>query len=164
MDNTTNNDSGFKLDVTADASALGSVLSNTSDLPSSIISPIPDIQTPQNVEYSKSFQPDIKLPESVLFEPTKINVQPQAQPYKSILGDVNFSVKIQPEEVLKKATEIGTNLDLLKKDVQSISDQLRNPDARLTSRDTYEEKVTIPAQNDIFTDRKNKMSKYPDWR
>ncbi len=164
MEKIKTNDSGFKLDISADTSALGSSLSNNENIPSNIIDPLPDVQNPQSVDYSTLYLKDIQLPESMLFEPTPIQVQPTVQPYKSAIADSNFSVKIQPEEVLKKATQVENNLELLKKDVQSISNQMRNPDSRLNQQDNYEEKITIPAQNDIFSDRKNKMSKYPEWR
>jgi hypothetical protein len=164
MDTTKKQDSGFKLDVSADIAATSSALNTPESLPSNIINPLPDLNIPNNFNFSPLYQPDIKLPESTLFQPTDSHIQPQSQAYKSFLSDTNFAVKIQPEEAMKKATEVAKHLESVRKDVQSLSDQMRNSNVGYNQRDNFEEKVTIPAQNDIFTNRKSKMTEYPDWR
>jgi hypothetical protein len=204
MENSLQNDSGFKLDISADMTRLNTAIQTNEVQPSSLINPIQDIPLPdqrpfqfnevaslpystpnkiqQTAELPQSyysnpsavpnlpkatynnFQPSLNLPESVLLKPTEEKIQPYSEPRASALNDIKVSVKIKPEDALNKANQVGKNLDLIKKDVEDISSQLRNPDSRLMARDNYEEKITIPAENLIFENRKNRMTQHPDWK
>jgi hypothetical protein len=124
-----------------------------------------DLDVPTIIsQLSKDPNASLNLPESVLLKPTEEKIQPYSEPHASALNDIKVSVKIKPEDALNKANQVGKNLDLIKKDVEDISSQLRNPDSRLTTRDNYEEKITIPAENLIFENRKNRMTQHPDWK
>ena len=154
-------DSGFQVSVSADSTQLNSGLNSDISVPSSIVIGLPDIPLPK--PYFFEFGNVPRLPDSVLFQPTPEKIQPHAQPYQSMLGDVGVNVKVNAEDALKKANEVGNNLNSVRKDLESLSAQMRNPDQRTASQNSFEERITIPAQNVIFDNRKNKMSRYPDW-
>jgi hypothetical protein len=175
MDGTQKTDSGFQLNVSADSTQLNTGLNNDINVPSSIVVGLPDTALPQqhsfefnnNTQLPQSSvykpQPSLQLPESLIFQPTPEKIQPHVQPYQSTLGDTHVNVKVNAEDALKKATEVGNHLNSVKKDLESLSAQMRNPDQRTSSQNNFDERVTIPAQNVIFDNRKNKMSRYPDW-
>jgi hypothetical protein len=166
MENENKTDSGFKLDITADTTALSAALPNKEVTPVTATVPSADIEIPQHVNYSALTQPNIQLPESTLFSTQNVQPLPSVQPTKSLLDTTDIPLQIKPEEALKKASDVGKNLELLKKDVQSISDQLGEIQIQgwRQCADNYDEKITIPAQNDIFSNRKSKMSQHPDWK
>jgi hypothetical protein len=170
-----NNTNEFKLDVSADMQVLNTNMNSSDSSPSSIIHPYKDVSPVESIPFKAydnidrieniSFQsyPSLELPESMIFEPTAEKIKPSAQVHQSALHGINFQVKVLPEEALNKATEVGNNLNLVRKDLESLSSQMRNPDNRLNSRDNYDEKITIPAANLIFESRKNKMTQHPEW-
>jgi hypothetical protein len=204
MENSLQNDSGFKLDISADMTRLNTAIQTNEVQPSSLINPIQDIplpdqrsfqfnevatlplSIPNNIQNAaplpqsfytnpsavpdlpkstyNNFQPSIALPESVTLKPTAEKIQPYSEPRASALNDIKVSVKIKPEDALNKANQVGKNLDKVRLDLESIADQMRNPDNRLSARDNYEEKITIPAENLIFENRKNRMTQHPDWK
>jgi hypothetical protein len=204
MENSLQNDSGFKLDISADMTRLNTAIQTNEVQPSSLINPIQDIPLPdqRSFEFNEvatlprsisnniqndaplpqsfytnpsavpnlpkstynNFQPSIALPESVILKPTAEKIQPYSEPHASALNDIKVSVKIKPEDALNKANQVGKNLDKVRLDLESLAGEMRNPDSRLSSRDNYEEKITIPAENLIFENRKNRMTQHPDWK
>lgn len=168
-------DSGFNLDVTAGKDESSASVDVSESLPSSFVFSTPDVKSPDS--YSFQFtengklpqptayvpQPSIQLPEQTIFESTQEKIQPQVQPSQASLIGTNISVKVEPEEVLRKTNEVDKGLQAVRKDVEGIYSQMRNPDGRLNQHDSFEERVTIPAANVIFENRKIKMTKYPDW-
>jgi len=173
--NSDNNTNEFKLDVSADMQVLNTNIDSSDSSPSSVIHPHRDISAVDSIPFTPSqdvegienilFQsyPSLELPESMIFEPTAEKIKPSAQVHQSALHGINFQVKVLPEEALDKATEVGNNLNLVRKDLESLSSQMRNPDNRLNARDNYDEKITIPAANLIFESRKNRMTQQPEW-
>lgn len=157
-------DSGFKLDIQADVNALG--LSSTKEdvVASTIIHPHTNIPLPNSEFISDNMAATIEMAESILFEPSKSKIEPRATVHETKLGDISSKIKVVPEDALKKAEQVASNLELVRKDVQNISSQMRYPDNRTVGRDNYEERVTIPPQNLIFNNRTARMTQYPDWR
>ena len=204
MENSLQNDSGFKLDISADMTRLNTAIQTNEVQPSSLINPIQDIPLPdqRSFEFNEvatlprsipnniqndaplpqsfytnpsavpnlpkstynNFQPSIALPESVILKPTAEKIQPYSEPRASALNDIKVSVKIKPEDALNKANQVDKNLDKVRLDLESLAGEMRNPDSRLIAKDNYEEKITIPAENLIFENRKNRMTKHPDWK
>lgn len=204
MENSLQNDSGFKLDISADMTRLNTAIQTNEVQPSSLINPIQDIplpdqrsfqfnevaalplSTPNNIQNAaplpqsfytnpsavpdlpkstyNNFQPSIALPESVILKPTAEKIQPYSEPRASALNDIKVSVKIKPEDALNKANQVDKNLNKVRLDLESLAGEMRNPDSRLIARDNYEEKITIPAENLIFENRKNRMTQHPDWK
>jgi hypothetical protein len=155
------NNNGFKLDVSADMRALNMGFENGDTTPSSLINPHNDIPSVDSMSYQVA--PTLELPESLLFETTPEKIQPSSQIQQASLQGIDFAVEVRPEEAMEMATEVDKNLNLVKKDLESLAGQMRNPDNRMNSRDNYEEKVTIPATNLIFEARKNRMTQFPEW-
>jgi len=155
------NNNGFKLDVSADMRALNTSLDTGDATPSSFINPHNDIPAVDSIQYQVA--PTLELPESILFETTPEKIQPSSQIQQSSLQGIDFAVEVRPEEAMEMATEVDKNLNLVKRDLEALAGQMRNPDNRMSSRDNYEEKVTIPATNLIFEARKNRMTQFPEW-
>jgi len=204
MENSLQNDSGFKLDISADMTRLNTAIQTNEVQPSSLINPIQDIPLPdqRSFEFNEvaalprsipnniqndaplpqsfytnpsavpnlpkstynNFQPSIALPESVILKPTAEKIQPYSEARASALNDIKVSVKIKPEDALNKANQVDKNLDKVRLDLESLAGEMRNPDSRLIAKDNYEEKITIPAENLIFENRKNRMTQHPDWK
>lgn len=155
------NTNGFKLDVSADMRALNTSVETTEQVPSSLINQHKDMPAVDALQYQVA--PTLELPESVLFEPTPEKIQPSSQIQQSSLQGIDFAVEVKPEDAMELATEVDKNLNSVKKDLEALAGQMRNPDNRTASKDNYEEKVTIPAANLIFESRKNRMTKFPEW-
>jgi len=175
MENNQKLDSGFKLDVTADTSKQTTNIDAPEILPSSFIFKVNDVKAPDSHYYQfhsheqlpqsalVEFQNSIQLPEQKLFNFKEEKIKVETQTSKSLLNEKNVQLKVNPEDALKKANQIGKNLDAVKKDLENLSQNMRYPDNRTNTRDNYDETVTIPAANTIFENRKTKMIKYPDW-
>jgi hypothetical protein len=134
-------------------------------LPQSSTNPFMVGQNPIQPE-SYNFQPSLELPESQIFSNNTNEFPAGIQPGQNTPTDLGESgINLKPEDAMNTANNVASNLDALKKDVQTISQQVRNPDPRIKSaeKENFDEKVTITPGNLIFENRKNKMSTNPEW-
>ena len=105
-------------------------------------------------------QNSLQLPESILFEPTKVNIseQTQAEVSKTL---VDLDVKFDAEENFKNLKSTVADVQKTLTDtVDSISSRwIPNP----KPASDFEERPSLEQTNLIFDERKDRFSRYPDW-
>ena len=111
------------------------------------------------------FSPEIELPESQTFI-SEEEEEPELDVQKYKTDDIgNTDLQVNPEDAVDVAKNVSISLEALKKDVERLSNEIRNPDprSRPASSDKFEEKITIVPGNLIFENRKARMSNNPEW-
>lgn len=102
----------------------------------------------------------VKLPESIIYEPTKIEVSEKPQVQTANVS-MDLRIKFDPELEVKNLTQTVDDMQqTLSQAVNSIQSRWI-PDPKAAS--DFEERPTLEQTNLIFDARKEEFSQYPEW-
>lgn len=127
-----------------------------------MVSILPSSETPNTVDLVTVMK-DIPLPDrSPITLDGNVN-EPKLDAQKREFGSVGFELKIQPEEVYKKAEMLEEQVTQLQTGVSSIIKEMKNSWIPNKNFDNFEERPASEPTNLIFIARRDRMSQFPSW-
>lgn len=132
---------GFSIDVRAEQQAFSAAIT-----PSSIESPA--------VVSSVANQP---LPESILYQPTNVNISSQTKAEVSGVA-LDLRIKFDAEDSYNQLKDV---VDEVQQSVSGSNENKWLPDPKAS--DQFEERPSLEQTNLIFDNRKERFSQHPNW-
>lgn len=154
------NENEIKLDVEAEQKSFANMLPQSNNpiiAETTIQQPLP---TPPSINLNSFRQPTIQLPESVIFEPSKLDISHETEPQKA---DVSLDLKIK-FDAEQSYNNVKHTIDDMQTAIQSMAnDQNKRWIPPMRAINNFEEKPSLEQTNLIFDHRKEQFSEYPRW-
>lgn len=117
-------------------------------------------ESQKQLQMAVTSQPDLPLPPSILFEPTKVLVSESAVAETSKVA-LDLRIKADTEDKISELeTQVSSLQRTLTDTVESLQSKWITPPK---AKSNYDEKPTLDQNNLIFDDRKDRFAEYPRW-
>lgn len=113
----------------------------------------------EKIEYIESD----KLIPSEFNQATGFETKGSVVAQQSQIEGLNYTVKVDPEQVYEKTKKLQSQLDALQSGVNTMAGELNNSWIPNSNKDDFEERPLIEATNLIFENRRDKFSEPPMW-
>lgn len=119
--------------------------------------------TISEISVSEVMETTANIEDPVIMEPTEFDTAKQIQPDFSTTTGIDFNVKVDAEDAYEKAEMIESGFLDMKKDIRELYSNAKNNWLPLRDNDEFEERPITEATNLIFDQRRNRMSRPPEW-
>jgi hypothetical protein len=119
--------------------------------------------TISEISVSEVMETTANIEDPVIMEPTEFDTAKQIQPDFSTTTGIDFNVKVDAEDAYEKAEMIESGFLDMKKDIRELYGNAKNNWLPLRDNDEFEERPITEATNLIFDQRRNRMSRPPEW-